>query len=177
MNDNSTSITEHLFHYEGPCTSRVIQDSVDKITGLFPEDEYNSLVKRLSSAAIEMIQNIGFYSEEKTVVDGELIGIGSFSISRNSGTCLLETRNKTTEDKLLKFEQWIKKLNSMSKDELKQLRKEFLKNGSSPGSRGANIGLLDIIRKNNSPLITSAERVNGAIYLNISVQFNEESNG
>ncbi len=177
MNTYPTSNSEIIFRYDGPCNNRIIQELVDKVSALFQDDKSDSLGKRISSAAIEMIQNIGFYSDEKTVIDGELVGIGSFSVINRAGTFLIETKNRITAEKFRKFEQWIKKLNSSTKDELKQLRKEFLKNGSSPGSRGANIGLLDIVRKNGSPVLISTDNINDYIYLIITVQFNEESNG
>ncbi len=174
MNTNSTSDPDIIYYYDGPCTNKVIQESVDKIRGLFNEEMFDGPGRRLSSAAIEMIQNIGFYSDDKTVVDGELVGIGSFSIVNRSGTFLIETKNRITPDKFAKFDQWVKKLNSSSKEELKQLRKEFLKNGAAHGSRGANIGLLDIVRKNGSPILTGTENINGSIYLIITVKFTEE---
>ena len=174
MITDSTLNSEIIFRYEGPCTNRVIQDSVDKINLIFPEEKFNGLGKRLSAAAIEMIQNIGFYSDEKTVIEGELIGIGSFSIIKNADLYLMGTKNRTTDEKFSKFDNWVKKLNSLSKDELKQLRKDFLKNSAAPGSRGANIGLLDIVRKYGSPVLTSTSYNNGLIYLTITVQFNEE---
>ena len=174
INSNLTQTREIIYLYEGPCTAKVIQDSVDRINELFPDDQYQGMAKRLSSAAIEMIQNIGFYSEEKSVIDGELIGIGTFLIRKENKKFIVETRNRISPEKFEKFRIWIEKLNFMSKDELKQLRKEFLKNGALPGSRGANIGLIDIIRKNESPVHTMAEEFNGSTYLITTVQFPEE---
>jgi len=174
MNTNSTSDPDIIYYYDGPCNNRIIQELVDKVSALFQDDKSDSLGKRISSAAIEMIQNIGFYSDEKTVIDGELVGIGSFSVINRAGTFLIETKNRITAEKFRKFEQWIKKLNSSTKEELKQLRKEFLKNGAAHGSRGANIGLLDIVRKNGSPILTGTENINGSIYLIITVKFTEE---
>ncbi len=173
MNTNSAQACEIIYNYDGPCTGSVIQASVDKIEELFPDNKFLGLGKRASAAAIEMIQNIGFYSDEKTVIDGELIGVGTFLIKKMNGSFFIETKNKISSEKYNKFRDWINKLNSMSKDELKQMRKELLKNGALPGSRGANIGLLDIIRR-NAPVSVSTEHSDSVIYLITSVQIVKE---
>lgn len=176
MNTGAKQNNEEIYRYEGLYPGSVIQAAVDVITDFFDGGATSGTGKRLSAAAIELIQNIGFYSDEKTVLDGELTGIGSCLISQMNGAFLIETKNRITPEKFKKFVQWIDKLNSMTRDELKQLRRELLKNGAPSGSRGANIGLLDIICRGAIVTVSVEESV-GLTCLITKVKITEEQNG
>lgn len=158
----ANGLDEVLFNFDGEFTySKIIEISEEvknKLEGKFD----NKIVRTIHFCGNELIQNIGFYSEEKNKS-----GIGSYSIvfnqSQNSITLL--SSNLSTNNSIKDFTNRLDNYNSLNLDELKLLYKEKLKSESHKGSKGAGIGLIQILRKTKNKIDYIAKIENSTLSL------------
>lgn len=108
-------------------------------------EEERTTKKKVYHAMIETLQNMNKHSDE--ISDHKSIGKGLFFIGKKEDTYYIITSNRITEDKMEKMKLGIDEVNNSTKDELKTMFKQQLKEGSISDKGGAGLGLIDIARK------------------------------
>ena len=164
---------KYFYEYEGVFSYKYLLDINEKF-----ENELASLVDhkifRLFFFCVnEMIQNVGFYSDDKRLIeDSKESGYGSIKVILTEENLEIITLNPVSEEQKNKIAEKINKLNSLNADELKELHKEKLRSDQETDSKGGGIGFIEIIRKTKNPITISFEKINGLLNLNMKVVIN-----
>ncbi len=117
----------------------IAEDRMDR------RSEERSTKRMVYHAMIETLQNMNKHSDEITQKGN--IGKGLFFIGKKDDSYFIITSNKVEEAKKNSIKESIDLVNSLSKDELKEMYKKQLKEGRLSDKGGAGLGLIDIARK------------------------------
>lgn len=141
MRDNGISLV-----YLGEFNHEIIkmftnmaEDKMDRYS------EEKTTRRKVYHAMIETLQNMNKHSDE--ISDHKSVGKGLFFIGKKDDTYYIITSNKITEAKMENMREAIVEVNNSSKEELKEMYKQQLKEGSISDKGGAGLGLIDIARK------------------------------
>lgn len=99
---------------------------------------------------VETLQNMNKHSDDLSE-QGD-IGKGLFMIGKKEESYYIITANKIDIEKTENLEIALKAVNNASKEELSQMYKKQIKEGSISDKGGAGLGLIDIARKSRSKL-------------------------
>lgn len=134
---------------------------------------HNSKVQKMFSVFVEMAQNILYYSAEKEVrSDGKEVGVGMIVIRENERSFVITSGNAIEREKADEIGQYCKSLIEMSREELKALHQQRRMQDPPKGSKGAGLGLIDMIRKSDEKaefLITNIDDKLAFFILNIII--------
>lgn len=103
--------------------------------------------KEVYHVLVELLQNIGKHSLE---IDHKHDGI--FAIGKRESKFIITSGNYIEKEKADKFKQHLNLLTSKSKDELRKLYLQQLKNGMETENGGAGIGLIDLAKECEEPI-------------------------
>ena len=129
---------------------------------------------KIFSVFIELMQNIKNYSSEIIKVDNKSCGVGSIAIGelKDNKQFFVICGNPILNNKVTKLENRINRLNSMSKDELKQFYRQERQREPDSDSKGAGIGFIEMARKSSELLeykITPIDDKNSFFTLKVTV--------
>jgi transcription termination factor NusB len=116
------------------------------------EDEATSTQKKVFHVMVECLQNISKHAdnpENSYSKDGR----GIFMVHKSDNVYKITTGNLIINEKVEDLREFLEKLNSMNKDELKSLYKKQIKEGRLSEKKGAGLGFIDIARKTDSKLL------------------------
>jgi hypothetical protein len=128
---------------------------ITKMFTLMAEDEIISkeenLVtkRRIYHVLIETLQNMTRHSDEITE---EVIGKGLFLIGKRDDVYYVITSNRITADKKEKLEDMLTLVNTSTREELKEMYRKQIKDGTLSKKGGAGLGLIDMARKTTGSL-------------------------
>ncbi len=108
------------------------------------------LIKTIFSVFVELAQNIMHYSAEKERIKGKEIGVGIILFSEDEKWFNIFSGNKIENTKVNKLTDHLNNINSMKEPELKKFYKKRLRDVKESDSKGAGLGLIDIVRKSKS---------------------------
>ncbi len=143
---------EVLVYYKGPFDDTILRKISDFLRYQFPGAP--KLGKKIFSVFIELAQNISYYSAENNIfgTEADRYGVGTLMIYDRPEKYILTAGNlaekRFAEQMLTKCQ----KLNQMTLDELKALKKEIRSKPRDKKQTGGNIGLVHIALKAQSPL-------------------------
>ena len=162
LNDSGSIDFESLqvcYEFKGAFTHEKLKEIGDLINEkLFPD--FNPKVrKRIFACSNEMVQNVGFYSMERTAFNEGTIGVGSIKILINDELVILETENKIESSTGIRLTGKIDVLNRMGEDELKKVYLEKIRGETEEGSKGAGIGFIEIIKRTKNPVRTELQLI------------------
>lgn len=136
-----------------------------------------SKVQKMFAVFVEMAQNILYYSAEREMHGGKEVGVGIITICENKDSYAILSGNAIETLHGQKMLHQCERLAAMTKDELKAAYKAQRESASPEGSKGAGLGLIDMMRKSDAPpdfsLIAIDDRLSFFI-LNIIVKKNFE---
>jgi hypothetical protein len=169
-----------LICYKGPFLNRVLALIGEKINLLVKEDP--RLSKKVFSVFIELAQNIAYYSEERSYVDGlneKSYGRGTFVISESNSHYRLTSANLIKRSWAPEVLEKCEIINNLGAEGLRKLKRDLRRQPKKEGQLGGNIGLVDIALKAGTPLkveITSVNNYHSYFVLSIviSKQINTE---
>jgi len=113
--------------------------------------EERSVQRKVYHVMVETLQNISRHSDEITGIENN-IGNGLFLIGQKDNTYFIITSNKISNKKKEVIHANLNEVNSLTRDELNQLFKKTIKEGTISEKGGAGLGLIDIARKTSNPL-------------------------
>lgn len=168
-----------LLSFKGDVTSDLTASILNIIEQrLIEMREAPKLRKKVYNVLVECLQNL-YHHIEDTVADLELDPdkrSAIFTIGANAQGYSITTGNYIDSSKVKDFADRLKRINSMSAEELKELYKEVLSNEERSGRGGGGLGMIDIARKTGKKLNYDFIRVSDTLSffsLNINIDNNE----
>ncbi len=111
--------------------------------------EEKSVKKKVFHVMVEILQNMTKHSDNYEELDS---GNGLFIVGKKEGSYYIITANKVKEDEIDELKSSIDHINTLDKEQLKELYKKQMKGGSLSQKGGAGLGLIDIARKTGEKL-------------------------
>ena len=159
INEYYTQISKGdvLLAYKGSITSELINEVLEAVEGKLEEDnESGKTRKKLYNVLVESLQNLYHHIEEThDGIEEDLDPkFGILVIEKESdGEYKVTTGNFIISSKTKFLKEKIDKINSLSKDELKDMYKFILNHQKISAKGGGGLGLVDIARKTGKKLI------------------------
>lgn len=108
--------------------------------------------KKMFKVFLELAQNISYYSAEQTEkVKGESSGIGTIIIQEFGDYFVFATGNKVSPKDTEKIARKCEKINSLTRDDLRQFKREQRKLPAG-AKGGGNIGLIQVALTSENPI-------------------------
>lgn len=115
------------------------------------EVQYN--MRKICAILVELAQNIQKHSMEQSLLGNTSSGIGIIVIREDDHSFTLTSGNTIPMRNAGRLAAYCDRLNLLGKCELKALYKERLRRDRVHGDKGGGIGLIEIKRKSNQPLV------------------------
>jgi len=144
-----------LLSFKGDVTSDLTTSILHIIEQrLIEMDESPKLRKKVYNVLVECLQNLYHHIED--AVDAISVEPDKrsaiFTIGLNSRGYSITTGNYIDSSKVERFSSQLKRINSLSPDDLKQFYKEVLSNDERSERGGGGLGMIDIARKTGKKL-------------------------
>ena len=144
-----------LLAYKGSITSELINDVLEAVEKKLDEvNEFSKTRKKLYNVLVESLQNLYHHIEEshEGITEDLDPKFGLLVIEKEDGMYKVTTGNFINSTKIKFLKEKIDKINSLSKDELKDMYKFILNHQKLSAKGGGGLGLVDIARKTGSKL-------------------------
>ncbi len=156
-----------LIAYKGSITSELINDVLDAVEKKLEDvNEEGKTRKKLYNVLVESLQNLYHHIEETHEGIEEDLDpkFGVLVITRENAEYKVSTGNFINSAKIKYLKEKIDKINSLSRDELKDMYKFILNHQKLSAKGGGGLGLVDIARKTGSKLTYSFYNYNNNYY-------------
>lgn len=149
----SKSKDDVLFLFDGEVTSNLVSDSLDRIEEQLV-DVPSKIKKKIYNVLVECMQNLFHHSETLPTKAGyEKSGKYVFCVlSKHSEGYTISTGNFINEKQKSFLSKHLGHINTLDRDQLKELYKEILNNQEFSDKGGGGLGMVDISRKSGSKL-------------------------
>lgn len=119
------------------------------------KNDNEMVAKRLFGLVIELAQNIYHYSTEKAYSekDKKEVGVGIIAIGETDEHYVVCSGNRMDSRKIIPITERCDYINNLDDDGLRQYYKEQRRNPSVEDSKGAGLGLIDMVRRSGNKLI------------------------
>ncbi len=167
-------------NFRGNASYEVIDALLDDLYDQLEQFEKNTSVrKKVYSVLVEILQNICNYAHSGLMSDYEGQQDEKMAVLKLASTEThyeIETGNFISNDYIKILKSWLDTVNTLHKDAIRNLYKEFIKNGKfSPESGGAGLGFLEIAQKSDEKWIYSFEPVDDEIsFFNFKVHIDKK---
>ena len=144
-----------LMAYKGSITSELINDVLEAVEKRLDDaNELSKTRKKLYNVLVESLQNLYHHIEETHEgIEEELDPkFGVLIIERENAIFKVTTGNFINSTKIKFLKEKIDKINSLTKDELKDMYKFILNHQKLSAKGGGGLGLVDIARKTGNKL-------------------------
>jgi len=160
--------------YKGEINANIIADTLGLVEAKLLHETVENLVrKKLYNVLVECLQNL-FHHVDKVPSRENSPKTGAFILSKTKDGFRIATGNMVRVDKGIALKEKIDKINSLSKEELKEFYKFVLNNQSFSEKGGGGLGLIDIARKTGNKLNYSFTPFNEEYsFFNLSVLISE----
>jgi len=179
LNQNKTkysnlmpSTNNNIIFYTGPITQVQISILVEDI-----EKEVKSIVrdrsteKKIINISIEMLQNLFHHAQNQ--LEEELAKSSIFSISMTEGNTEISTGNYISAEKVSLLKKTLVKINSLSKEALREFHKTSMQSSRSLQKSNAGLGLIVIARQAGNKLKFEFEKKSQDLfYFSLTVKIN-----
>ncbi|TAF65845.1 MAG: hypothetical protein EAZ55_07640 [Cytophagales bacterium] len=142
------------------------------------QDSSETIRRRLFSIFIELAQNILLHSQERyfSSVENKDIGMGIILVKRDENSFTIISGNRAERQAADKIKQKCEYLNTLGREELKAFYKQERQKPHDQGKSGGNIGLIDMMRKSESPIVVEIKETKDKelvfMCLHVTVQLN-----
>ena len=166
-----------LMAFKGNITSELISKVLEVVeSGMDDHNESSKIRKKVYNVLVESLQNLYHHIEVFPLELHKDFGhkFGVLVINRLNSKYKITTGNFVTHDKVDVLKNKIDKINSMGKDELKDMYKFILNHQRLSEKGGGGLGLVDIARKTGNKLEYSFEAFNDTyefFNLDVSIDF------
>ncbi|MFT4543999.1 MAG: hypothetical protein ACI9UR_001228 [Bacteroidia bacterium] len=167
-----------VLSFKGDVTSELMTSILQIIEQRMDErNEAPKLKKKVYNVLVECLQNLYHHIDEVPCETGKNGKDRSaiFMISLNSKGYSITTGNYIQTDRKPSFENRLDRINSLGRDELKQLYKDVLNSEGRSEKGGGGLGMIDIARKTGKKLNYYFDPLNDE-YSFFSLNINVEEN-
>ncbi len=158
---------EVLLAYKGSITSELINDVLEAVEEKLEQGNEVSLTrKKLYNVLVESLQNLYHHIEETHEGINENLDpkFGILVVQKENDLYKVSTGNFINSNKIKFLKEKIDKINSLSRDELKDMYKFILNHQKLSAKGGGGLGLVDIARKTGHKLEYAFYNYNGNYY-------------
>jgi len=125
----------------------------------------------LFSIFVELTENILRYSTERVASQSDSRGVGIIVVSETDETYAISSGNLVETDQARKLVSYCESLNKLDRDALKSLYKEKRREARKEGAKGAGLGLIEMTRRSDRPIICSQKPLeDSGSFLSISIE-------
>jgi hypothetical protein len=156
-----------LMAFKGNISSELISNVLETVESRMDDFNENSKIrKKLYNVLVESLQNLYHHIEvlPEEMYDEYDSKFGMLVISRESKQYRISTGNFITQDKVDVLKNKIDKINTMGKEELKDMYKFILNHQRLSEKGGGGLGLVDIARKTGNKLNYTFEKYSDTYY-------------
>lgn len=156
-----------LMAFKGDISGELISNVLEVVeSGMDDHNEISKVRKKVYNVLVESLQNLYHHIEVlPDALQGEFGSkFGIIVVSREDGKYRISTGNFVTQDKIDVLKNKIDKINSMGKEELKDMYKFILNHQRLSEKGGGGLGLVDIARKTGSELVYNFEKYDDTYY-------------
>ena len=168
-----------LIAFKGSITTDLINNVLEEIEEKMDSvDEQAKVRKKVYNVLVESLQNLYHHVEElpenlRNDMDAKF---GVLVVSRENDAYKISTGNFTSSEKIKFLKDKIDKINSLSKDELKDMYKFILNHQKLSAKGGGGLGLVDIARKTGNKLeYTFQHYIDDYYFFNLDVFITEDN--
>jgi hypothetical protein len=156
-----------LMAFKGNISGELISNVLEVVESKM--DDYNEaskIRKKVYNVLVESLQNLYHHIEvlPEPMQKEFDTKFGIIVVSKDAGRYRISTGNFVTQDKVDVLKNKIDKINSMGKEELKDMYKFILNHQRLSEKGGGGLGLVDIARKTGSQLEYNFEKYNDKYY-------------
>jgi len=164
---------EIIMEYKGEFTPELISNLLDVSESKLDEVATPSKIrKKIYNSLVEGLQNL-FHHSCKEDIDKQGVVFGATLLLKVGESFKLILGNYTESSNERFLTDRIEQINSLSKDELKQLYKMILNNKEFSEKGGGGLGMIDIARKTGSKYEYNFYRVDdGYIFFELMININ-----
>lgn len=133
-----------------------------------------SIVKKVFSVMIELVQNIVLHSAESfTCENNYKIGRGIALLKKEKSSYIISTGNMISNKNIFNITDLLESVNSLDENGKKKLYKDRLKKIKKKSSNNAGIGLIDVARKSGNPIAYKIKSIDSKkSFIEISARIN-----
>lgn len=156
-----------LLAYKGSITTDFINNVLDTVEAKLQDfDEESKIRKKVYNVLVESLQNLYHHIDElpDKFKDEYDIKFGILVISKENSAYKISTGNFIRSEKIKYLKDKIDKINSLSKEELKDMYKFILNHQKLSAKGGGGLGLVDIARKTGNKLNYMFQSFNNEFY-------------
>lgn len=141
-----------LISFSGEITFDLVKSFLDIVEGKLDAMESNIKVKRkVYNVLVECLQNLSHHVDDSAVAKA-YERKASFVLWQDDTHYHIGTGNMVISSKVSELKERIDKVNSVSKDELREIYKQILNNQQFSEKGGGGLGFVDIARKSGQRL-------------------------
>ena len=158
---------EVLLSFKGSITTELINHVLDVVESKLQEyNEDAKIRKKVYNVLVESLQNLYHHIDELPESFREEYGskFGMLVVSRVDDSYKIATGNFIRSEKIKYLKDKIDKINSLSKEELKDMYKFILNHQKISDKGGGGLGLVDIARKTGNKLNYVFHNFNNEFY-------------
>ncbi len=156
---SSGGLEKTILMFKGILTQDILVMLAEMLTNNLSNDPRQKTTKKMFSIFVELAQNIHRYSYEKIMVSDKPVGAGIVLVNEFETYYFLISGNVVEQPVYKVLKEKIDYLNDLDPDQLKQLRKDKLKQKRDENDKGAGVGLIDIKRKATSDIILNVKNL------------------
>lgn len=123
------------------------------------EDDHTTK-QRVYHVMVECLQNICKHADDVETGEPYSPGMGVFLVGYDDDSYSITTGNVISNDKVEGIQNILDNINSLDKDEIKQLYKKTMKENRLNDKAGAGLGLIDIVKKTKNKIEYFFEPIN-----------------
>ncbi len=149
-----------LFLYKGAISQHVLSEIGEGMKFQLEGDE--QIVHKFFGLFIELAQNIRHHSDERVYLENEKtdVGVGILRASVFKDYFLLVSGNYITQGKKQNLIERSQYVNNLSRSELREFYRQELRRPKRQDQKGANVGLIDMVRRSFNPVEVIVEEEN-----------------
>ena len=161
-----------LISYKGPVTPVIMAEISRDIRDKLGDNPRAS--RKVFSVFMELAQNILFYSAEKIQYAGRFDSVGMLQITEMPDHFVFSCGNTIKKEHVIMLVDSCKTINSLNKDELRQLKRYQRQQPQGEVSQGAGIGLVQVAILSGNPLEIQAHDLDeNHSFFTLSVNINK----
>lgn len=161
-----------LFSFKGDLTTELLNSILHVIeTKLEKMESSLKIKKKVFNLLIECLQNLYHHNEESRLNDNSQPS-GLVMIAQNENGYSVFTGNFISNDSAEELKTKLERVNSLDQEELKELYKSILENGTYSSKGGGGLGIIEIARKSGEKLefgFVPVDKQNQFFSLNVKV--------
>jgi len=136
-----------ILEYEGILTQNIISHNIEIIE--YKIDNLH-LLSEISTAVIELTQNMMNYSKSDDLECREILPEGMIKVTKDSNnTYIIKSKNIIAIEDKEKLEPKLSEIVTLNSDEIKKKYRELRRSGKDQHDKGAGIGFFEIAKRSN----------------------------